>query len=313
MAVVADELLLEDGLGGHVGLDRGDLVDAAGLTPADIAALSGRELDVALRGLERSRRRIEALIAAVIRRADESERYAEDGHRTVSGWAEATCNWSLPEARDRTPRGRSGAPPARRPGGVGARGDRRRASGRARAPGREPPCPDQLPGSEAVLTDCARRLGFNEFKVVCNRWLQLADEDGAHHDHERAHEDRRAHASIVGRRFYLDAAADVLTGSAMTEILDRFTDIEIHVDWAQAKASFGDDVGPARLERTPSQRRFDALKAIFFTAAGAGSHPGPQPLVNVTVDTFTLTHELRRLSGEAPAAPDPATVLQPTL
>ena len=66
--------------------------------------------------LDRTRRRVEAMIAETIGVAERTAAYAEDGHASVTGWIKATCNTSsadtkaavqcarlihaIPEARD---------------------------------------------------------------------------------------------------------------------------------------------------------------------------------------------------------------------
>ena len=94
-----------------------------------------------------------------------------------------------------------------------------------------------LPDSEAVLVTEAARLWYLDFQTVCRRWEALADENGTHRDHDRARFDRRVHAAMVGTRFHLDAEGDVITGTAMAEILDRFEQAEFHADWDQGAAA----------------------------------------------------------------------------
>ena len=59
-------------------------------------------LEDALWALERKRRRIEADIAELIAEADLAGVFLDDGHRSVTAWAESICNWSPAEARSRT-------------------------------------------------------------------------------------------------------------------------------------------------------------------------------------------------------------------
>ena len=51
-------------------------------------------------------------------------------------------------------------------------------------------------------------------------------------------------------------------------------------------------MGPALLERTDRQRRFDALLAIFTAAAASGVVGVIEPLVNIVVDQTTFEHHL---------------------
>ena len=47
-----------------------------------------------------------------------------------------------------------------------------------------------------MLVGHGEGLWFDEFQIVVQRWQTLADADGAHGDHERAHSGRDAHVSI---------------------------------------------------------------------------------------------------------------------
>ena len=94
-----------------------------------------------------------------------------------------------------------------------------------------PRCTDQLPDSAELLVGHAQSLWFDEFAVVVRRWEALADSDGAHDAHQRAHAGRDAHVSIAGQRVYLDARGGVAAGAAMTEIFDRYCDTEFRADW----------------------------------------------------------------------------------
>ena len=58
-----------------------------------------------------------------------------------------------------------------------------------------------------------------------------------------------------------------MQGSMIKEIFDRFCDAEFRADWDAARAEFGDAVTTNDLERTDTQRRMDALFAVFRQAA----------------------------------------------
>ena len=118
-------------------------------------------------------------------------------------------------------------------------------------------------------------LEFADFAVVLARWETLADADGAHRDHERAHDDRDAFIAPVGNEVHLRAHCGTTQGAVLREIFDRFLGAEFHADWDAAKATHGDLVTKALLARTDRQRRADALAAIFHAAAStAPGRPG---------------------------------------
>ena len=94
-------------------------------------------------------------------------------------------------------------------------------------------------------------LRFGDFGVLCRRWEALADEDGAHRDHTRAHVERHASTAFVGTWFHFEATGDHLAGAVMNEILERFEQAQFHAEWDQLRERLGDSACPAQHE-TPS-------------------------------------------------------------
>ncbi len=223
------------------------------------------------------------MIAETVGVAERTVAYVEDGHASVSGWAKAACNWSGGETKSN--RAVCSTGPRHTGGTDAAHAGFGWASGQLRLLARvfaNPRCAGQFPESAELLVGLAGSLWFDEFAVVVRRWEALADTDGAHDAHQRAHADRDAHISISGRRVYLDGCGGVAAGAVITEIFDRFCDSEFHADWDTGVAQWGQRMNPALLERSGAQRRFDALLAIFTTAATAsGSAGASDPLVNM--------------------------------
>jgi Domain of unknown function (DUF222) len=274
----------------------------------DLQDLPPRELAHVLTNLDMVQRRVEAMIAETVGVAQRTVAYAEDGHASVSGWVKATCNYStgetnavlqsarllhaVGEVRSAAHAGTLGVPQLRLLARVFA----------------NPRCADQFPDSAELLIGHARELWFNEFAVVIQRWQALADADGAHGAHERAHSQRDAHVSVVGGRVYLDGRGGLVAGSVIEEIFARFCDTEFRADWDAGVAQWGNKMHPGLLDRTAAQRRFDALLAIFTSAAGSGAVGQRDPLVNIIVDHTTFEHHLTQLAGGNVEPLDPATV-----
>ena len=277
---------------------------------ADLEGLGPRDLERVLRDLEGARRRVDAMIAETVGVAERMVAYAEDGHASVSGWARAACNWSAGETKAIVQCARllHAIPIVRDAAHAGSLGP-----GQSRLLARvfaNPRCADQLPDSAELLVGHAQSLWFDEFAVSVRRWEALADADGAHGAHQRAHAGRDAHVSMVGQRMYLDARGDVAAGAAIEEIFDRFCDTEFHADWDNGVTKWGEHMNPALLERSGAQRRFDALLAIFTAAAASGSVGTSDPLVNVIVDQTTFEHHLTKVAGGHVEPLDPLTVDQ---
>ncbi|MCE9621992.1 MAG: hypothetical protein K8R99_06585, partial [Actinomycetia bacterium] len=148
-------------------------------------------------------------------------------------------------------------------------------------------------------------LDYDDYITLLAQWEALADTEGAHGDHERAHRDRNAHLSIVGERCYLDANGAAVDGAQLIEIFEQFCRGEFLADWETGVAIHGDAMVPSLMERTDAQRRFDALKAIFGAAAVSGQSPTGEPVVNLIVGYELFEHHLRRALGEHPAPLDP--------
>jgi hypothetical protein len=277
---------------------------------ADIEAMSPSQLETTLRELDMIRRKVETAMAETVGVADRTVAYVVDGHSTVSAWLRATCNTSNSDTKAVVQCSRllHAIPQARTAAHAGSLGVAQvRLLAKLHA---NPRITGQLPDSAGLLVGHAASLPYDDFGVVVQRWETLADADGAHAKHQRAHDFRDAHVSLSGARVYLDGQGGVLAGAAMEEIFTRFCDAEFRSDWDTGLAEWGDTMNPTRLERNDRQRRFDALQAIFEAAAASGVAGMFDPLVNLVVDQTTYEHHLARLAGGHPAPLDPTAVDQ---
>ncbi len=271
-----------------------------------LAGMTIDELAVVAQRVERVRRLAEAALAQVVTRVRCSGEFRADGHRSAAAWGRATCNWSLADS-SRLARNGSVMAAVGIVAEVAVTGDVGVAQldefGRVYA---NPRCADQLAESAEVLVSHARGLPCSDFKTVIRRWERLADADGAHLQHVRAHEQRTAHVSIVDTEVVINATGGVLQGAEMADIFEHFAEAEFHTDWHEAAAVYGEHVNPSVLARTDAQRRFDALHAIFVTAAAAAPDvvPAHEPLVNIVADPRTVHDVLTRAAGGH--APSPA-------
>jgi Domain of unknown function (DUF222) len=274
----------------------------------DLEGSGTRDLERMLVDVDSVVRRAEAIRAEIVGAAERTVAYVDDGHASVSGWVKAACNYSSSETRAvvQTARLLHEIPAARTAAHAGSVGvPQLRLMAKVFA---NPRSAEQFPASAELLVGHAAGLWFEEFSVVLHRWEALADADGAHDAHERAQSGRDAHVSVIGERVYLDACGGVIAGAQIEEIFARFCDTEFQADWDQGALRWGDKMVPGLLERTDAQRRFDALLAIFTTAAASGTVGTFDPLVNIIVDQQTLEHHLTRLAGVDVAPLDPATV-----
>lgn len=148
---------------------------------------------------------------------------------------------------------------------------------------------------------------YDDFLVWLRQWENHADTDGAARDAEITHQRRRLSLTenVFDGSWTLDGRFGSAQGAALAEMLGRFEDAEFAADWANARAEFGDQATVEHLERTPTQRRADAMVAM---ARWAGAAPAdgktPAPLVNLVISQEAFERELARLAG-ADIADDP--------
>jgi hypothetical protein len=279
-----------------------DLGEHIATLTANLDSLDGHQLANRLQDLERVHRRVEHAIVGVVRAADRRGVWAEDGHRGVRGWCQATVNWSY---GDTTHRLRTvtvlddlaAVDDAFAAGAVGVAQVRELARARA-----NPRCGAELVDCETVLLPQAQKLAYDEFRLCVQRWEAAADADGTHRDHDQTHQNRRASLHQVGDGYVLNGEGGVAQGATMAEIFDAFVDAEFRADRDEARARLGfDDPAPADLARTARQRRFDALHAIFLAAASGepGGRP-PEPVVDIVVDQNTFEAALAAMAQGRP-------------
>ena len=276
----------------------------------EIASLVGSEHDELLLQLERLGRMVEAAKLGVIDHADRQARFLADGHRSTAAWTRAVTNCSPAASRRRARAARAlrdlpGFRDALGAGDVGVD----QVNEIARLHG-NPRCGSQVADSEAILLEAARQLEYADLCVVSQRWLTLADPDGAHRDHAAADAGRDFRIREHGAGFVIEARCGVLQGTAIREIWQRFADAAFRTDWEAARALHGDKVSTSQLPRTAPQRRFDAFfDMVHAGATNTGDAALADPVVNVIVDLDTFEQYLRAELGGPPPRIDPAGIL----
>lgn len=238
------------------------------------AEFGGHELDAKVAELNVAQRRIEAAIVFATNHAEGIGHHTVDGHRTVGSWLMATTNCSRSEATARQRSARmlrslTTTAEAFAAGRVGI-GQVRELAGLAA----NPRSGDQLEGSEDLLLEAAQTLEFRDFRVVTQRWEQLADADGAHLAHESVHEHRDARCGQVGDECRFETSHGTVQGTSMREVFEAFCQAEFDRDWSWVKGTYGDEAAASLLPRTAAQRRADAFVAVVSAAAGAGTGDG---------------------------------------
>ena len=115
---------------------------------------------------------------------------------------------------------------------------------------------------EDLLVDHAETLRFDDLLTALRRWLQLADPDGPDPADKQWKRRRFDHSETLLGTWNSDGRWDAVTGeeidTAVTDEYDRL----FKQDWAEAKQRLGRSPLVEELERTPGQRRADALVAL---------------------------------------------------
>ena len=146
-----------------------------------------------------------------------------------------------------------------------------------------------------TLIEHAENMPFFEFRVVSRRWESIRDEDGAHKSHEAAHAGRRVGTAQLDTTFHMTAQWGAVQGAGIGEVLERYERAEFDAEWADLRARVGDDASVSMLERTATQRRADAIHAIFMAAASTPADAQrPEPVVNIVVDQRTFEEHVER-------------------
>jgi hypothetical protein len=193
--------------------------------------LPARELTIVLQLVEIARRRTDAVVTAVVDRADRSDAYAVDGHKAVRGWVKASARWSNAQAR------------TQRDITLLVRAHQRCAD--EYAAGRiglaqmallaklanHPRAGVHFADSEELLVEDAQALEYEDFRQVCDHWLNLADMDGADRDEALRHYLRNG-ACIRARdgMTHLEGQFASVQGRFIKEVFQRFYDTETQAD-----------------------------------------------------------------------------------
>ena len=141
-----------------------------------------------------------------------------------------------------------------------------------------------------ILLDAAKSVGFVDFKAHCDRWEMLVDPDGAEQGAEEDRAAREVHLSkSFGGMWFGKMAFDPISGEIVHTTLQLIDKELFDADWAAAKQRLGREPTILELERTPAQRRADALVEMAIrarTAPADGRRPTPLFSVLVGYETF---------------------------
>jgi hypothetical protein len=159
-----------------------------------------------------------------------------------------------------------------------------------------------------LLLDVAREGSFNDFKRACDLFTQIVDPDGAE---DRAAEDRAAREVHLSQSFegmwFGRMTLDPISGEIVATTLRMIERELFEADWKAAKQRLGRDPLLMELDRTPAQRRADALVEMATRARTAPANGRrPAPLFTVVVGLETLKGRVLELFNRTIITPGTA-------
>jgi hypothetical protein len=253
----------------------------------EVQQLDDGALDARLRRLEVDTRRLEAERAAMLAERERRSSGRADGFRSTVAWARGVLFWSNAECRARMQLVRliEAFPEV---GEALLDGSIPVANADAIARGwANPRVRERFGEFIGEFLNQAERREHDDFKLFVERYVMLADVDGAHRDREQIHENRKADfVEFQGQGTLVAQWGDADT-AINQPIFETFVQAEWDADWAWTVEQYGDDATVAQMPRTNAQRRADALSAIMRRAAGApkgASGAGPKVVANVHID-----------------------------
>jgi hypothetical protein len=261
-----------------------ELLDEAMGTPA-------AGLDEQLRASELALRDAQARHAAVVAVIEHRGAFREvDGHRSMNAYLRATCNSSTgdagrqrliarvcaaaPELGDALLAGRIGVPQVLELARVHQNPRTRRFFERV--------VPVYLPIAEQASHD--------DLRLEVDRFVALADQDGAFAELFCDIENRTANVHVVGGSLHVRVTGgDPLVAEEVLKTFEWFVEREFDRDVAERAAQHGDRAVEHPLARTDAQRRFDAVVAMARAARSYGDGAKPADIVvNVVTDPHSL-------------------------
>lgn len=260
---------------------------------------------VSVVALIRQTHRLAAAVSAACTAFDASQRWADDGARSAAAWLAATCRIPKRDADRMVRLGRT-AGALHAVGAAWADGDLSAAHVERLTAARSARTAEQLERDADVLVDTARSLSFAEFSQAVSYWEQLADPDGC----DEAEEHRRSRRSVTLHQSF-DAmwlgqiTLDPISGTIVADELTRLEHALFETDLAEARQRLNqDNVTAADLQRTPTQRRADALVEMATRSnATPDTTRRPAPLFSVLIDFPTLHHRICELANGQVIAP----------
>jgi Domain of unknown function (DUF222) len=261
----------------------------ADLAALDLDTLTANELSDAVLEMQRLRSRLEATEARVLARWDADRVWQSSGAKTGAAWLSCQQRIPIQTARQRIRHARAlrTLPEVE---AAWSAGEIDRTHLITMLGVRTPRTKGAFETDHKTLLDSARTKGFADFKRHCDMWEATVDPDGAEQGAESDRAAREVHLSqSFGGMWFGRTTLDPVSGEIVHGTLAAIERELFDADWAEARERLGRDPMVMELQRTPAQRRADALVEMAIrarTAPPGGRRPAPLFTVLVDYDTF---------------------------
>ncbi len=278
-----------------------------GLAALDLDAMVGEDLTEVVMEVQRLRGAFDVAEARVLARWDSLGEWRPSGAKTPAAWLAWKQHLPIAVARQRLRHARAMRDlPLVEEAWAGGEIDRSHVTTLLGA--RTERTKKTFERDHEVLLQGARTLGFVDFKAACDRWEMIVDPDGAE---QGAEDDRAAREVHLNRSFgglwFGNMRLDPISGEIVHTTLQLIEKELFDADWAAAKEHLGRDPLIVELDRTPAQRRADALVEMAIRARTAPADGRrPAPLFSVLVGYETLAGPLLELFNRTVLTPGTA-------
>lgn len=249
--------------------------------------------------------RFESFMTEATSAFEAGEHWAAEGAKTAASWIASRCRVPRAAAKRRVRLGRTlrhlpAVAGAWREGAIGE--DAAKAIASARRHRTEA----AMARDEEMLVDQASDMGFEDFARALEYWKQLADPEGAEEgEHEKVASRDVFLETSFGGMWLGQMTLDPVSGSIVSNELNRLEHDLFEADCAQAKERLGRPGRIDALARTSGQRRADALVEMATRSRRAPAEGiRPAPLFSVLVGYETVHGRICELEN--------GTVLHPS-
>ncbi len=277
------------------------------LRSLDLDGAGDDVLTDAVLGLQRLRGGLDVAEARVLARWEAQGGWRPSGAKTAAAWLAWKEHLPISVARQRLRHARAlRTLPAVED--AWAQGEIDRSQLTTLLAARTPRSAEVFDREHKALLDVARERSFTDLKRACELFTQIVDPDGAEQHAEQDRAGRELHlAESFDGMWFGRMTLDPVSGEIVATTL-RLIERELFAaDWAAAKQRLGHDPLIVDLDRTPAQRRADALVEMSTRARTAPADGRrPAPLFTVVVGLETLTGRVLELFNQTVITPGTA-------